>query len=479
MLLGVGLSALLVSSFAPAVYAAVTFKHFDGNDRIDIASTAELKLTHFVLDSKIRIQNAPTERGYIISKGASGSSNLVDQNYALFIETTRKIGGGFEAGDGTEHYIYSNAISTDVWHSAKLVYDGAKLKLYIDGNLAASKSVSKNPDTSLSGVLRIGANAKALNNFFVGDMDYVKVMNQDTFNVGYYNNFGGTTTDPDPDPTPTPSGTVDCDSKPMNQLRGVAFMDPILTKNERGGSFSAPSNYVPESIQRFKTYGFNLIRVPYYWESYVYNPTQFLNQLDLIAKTAQANNVCVVFDNHHWFTSSYWDTDIGKSGKAIGFPSFVVKSFPSKATYYDTAGPFWNALLSNTLSINGKKIWDVQWDFMSKVINKVDGYSSVAGYEILNEPHLWSKTQYEKLGNYNTYLAQKIRSISDKKIVFDRETTKEFTRDPRLEHKIVPRGVTKLVYGPHLYSVPVSGSGGMKQVQNFVEWSKNWGVEIM
>jgi hypothetical protein len=271
---------------------------------------------------------------------------------------------------------------------------------------------------------------------------------------------------------------VDCDSKPMSQLRGVAFMDPVLTRNENGGSFSAPADYVPESMQRLKSYGFNLIRVPYYWESYVFNPTQFLNELDLVAKTAQANNICVIFDNHHWFTSSHWKTDIGKSGKAIGFPSFVVKSFPSKATYYDTAGPFWNALLSNSLTINGKKIWDVQWDFMSKVINKVDGYSSVAGYEILNEPHLWSKAQYAKLGDYNTYLAKKIRSISDKKIVFDRETTKEFVRDPTQEYKIVPRGVNKLVYGPHLYSVP-TGGGGLKQVQNIAAWSKAWGVEIM
>ena len=271
---------------------------------------------------------------------------------------------------------------------------------------------------------------------------------------------------------------IDCDTKPMNQLRGVAFMDPVLTRKENGGTFSAPADYVPESLQRLKSYGFNLIRVPYYWESYVFNPAQFLNELDLVAKTAQANNICVIFDNHHWFTSSYWKTDIGKSGTAIGFPSFVVKSFPSKATYYDTAGPFWNALLSNSLTINGKKIWDVQWDFMSKVINKVDGYSSVAGYEILNEPHLWSKSQYEKLGNYNTYLAKKIRSISDKKIVFDRETTKEFVRDPTQEYKILPRGVNKLVYGPHLYSVP-TGGGGQKQIQNFVTWSKAWGVEIM
>jgi len=471
----ISLCIFLVASAVSPVYAAETFRHFDGNDKVDIASKASLELTHFVLETKIRIADAPSERGYLISKGSPGGNNQDYQNYALFIEPNRKVGGGFEAADGSSHYVFSSAISLNKWHTAKLVFDGTKLRLIIDGITTATKSVKKNPDTGLSGVLRIGANAKVLNNFFVGDMDYAKVMNRDTWKVAYYNNFGGGMTSP---LSTSPASGADCDSKPMSQLRGVAFMDPVLTRSEKGRSFNAPPDYVKESLQRLHSYGFNLIRVPYFWESYVYNPTQFMNELDLVAKTAQANNICVIFDNHHWFTSSHWNTNIGKSGQAIGFPSFVVKSFPSKATYYDTAGPFWEGLLSNTIVVNGKKVWEVQADFLRKVVNKVDGYSSVAGYEILNEPHLWSKSQYEKLGDYNTYMAKKIRAISDKKIVFDRETTKEFVRDPKMEHKIVPRGVTNLVYGPHLYSVP-SGAGGLKQLNNFKEWARDWKVEIM
>jgi hypothetical protein len=473
--IGIALCTLLVASAIAPAFAAETFKHFDGNDKVDIASKASLKLTHFVLETKIRIADSPSERGYLISKGAAGGNNQDDQNYALFIEPSRKLGGGFEAADGTSQYVFSTAISPDKWHIAKLVFDGAKLRLMIDGATVASKSVKKNPDTTLSGVLRIGANAKVLDNFFVGDMDYAKVMNQDTWKVGYYNGFDSGASSP---PPPPPPGGTDCDSKPMNQLRGVAFMDPVLTRNEKGKSFGAPANYVQDSMQHLKSYGFNLIRVPYYWESYAFNPTQFLNELDLVAKTAQANNICVIFDNHHWFTSSYWNTDIGKSGQAIGFPSFVVKSFPSKPTYYETAKPFWEGLLSNTIMVNGKKVWDAQADFLKQVINKVDKYKSVAGYEMLNEPHLFNKAQYDKLGDYNTYLAKKIRAVSDKKIVFDRETTKEFVRDPKMEHKIVPQGVSKLVYGPHLYSVPNTG-GGLMQLNNFKTWAKQWDVEIM
>lgn len=677
ILLGLTLSVILAASVVPATYAAETFRTFEGSTYIEVPNSPGLQLDQFTLEAKFRISDNHSERGYLISKAASDDGNVhLDHNYALYITKLNKIGGGFKASDGAYYYVYSEAFSLGAWHVAKLVYDGTTMRLFLDGVPVSTTAIGKDADNSEAGSLRIGTNAQKLDNFFVGDLDYVKVMDRSTYKVQYYNGFDTGTSPPPPPPPPdendapvaaddtsatgknasvkvsvlandndpdgdalaiiwvtdpphgskvknadgtitytpdtgyvgtdsfsyrisdgeaTDDGTVavtvtdtapppppdennppvanndsyatlknnagslnvlvndsdpdgdalgvvsvtdppggvvtftaagmvtytpntgfvgsdsftykisdgelfdtatvsvtvsdnttpppptgtDCSEIPMHQLRGVAFMDPVLTRKEKGGTFSAPSDYVSESMQRFKSYGFNLVRVPYYWESYVYNPTDFMNELELIAKTAQANNVCVVFDNHHWFTSSYWNTDIGKSGTAIGFPSFVVKSFPSKATYYETAGPFWEALLSNTLVIDGKKIWDVQWDFMSKVINKVDGYSSVAGYEILNEPHLWSKDQYDKLGNYNTYLAQKIRSISDKKIVFDRETTKEFMRDPTMEYKIVPRGVDKLVYGPHLYTPPTAGSGGEKQLNQIKKWKVEWGVEIM
>ncbi|MCI0561303.1 MAG: glycoside hydrolase family 5 protein [Nitrososphaera sp.] len=103
----------------------------------------------------------------------------------------------------------------------------------------------------------------------------------------------------------------------------------------------------------------------------------------------------------------------------------------------------------------------------------------MAGYEILNEPHLFDTSHYDKLGNYHTYMAKKIRSISDKKIFFDRETTRGFQREPSMELKIFPDGVSGLVYAPHLYSVPTSGSQGEKQINNFKSWSTQRGTEVL
>jgi aryl-phospho-beta-D-glucosidase BglC (GH1 family) len=257
-------------------------------------------------------------------------------------------------------------------------------------------------------------------------------------------------------------------------------MDPVLSKREGGGMFSVPSNYVSESMRHMNMHGMNVVRVPFYWESYHNNADAFLNQLELVARAAQANDICVIFDNHHWYTSSYWNIEIEGNSDGRGFPSVVVKSFPLRnGDYEDTAGPFWKAFLSNSFSVGGKKIWDYQADFFAKVINRVDRFDSVIGYEILNEPHLFSKDQYDDLGDYHTYMAKKIRTLTDKMIVFDRETARGFVRDPDLEHKIVPAGVSNIVYGPHLYAVPLPGSNAEKQIANFKEWSRDWGVKIL
>lgn len=268
--------------------------------------------------------------------------------------------------------------------------------------------------------------------------------------------------------------TGNCGNIAVKNFRGVVFIDKTLMKNQASDP-STPPGYVAESLNYIKSNGLNAIRVPYYWEAYVFAPNAFLNEIDLIAKAAQQRGICVIFSNFHYHTSSHWNL----KPRHLGFPSFVVDDFPKKETYIQTAGPFWNAFLSNSIIINGKKVWDVQWQFLSKVINKVKGYNSVAGFEILNEPHLFNKAMYDKLGNYHTFMAKKIRAITDKKIFFARETAWGFVRDPTLEPKIVPDGVSKLVYSPQLYSVPFPGSNGMKQISNFKNWSLKWNTEVL
>jgi aryl-phospho-beta-D-glucosidase BglC (GH1 family) len=169
----------------------------------------------------------------------------------------------------------------------------------------------------------------------------------------------------------------------MSKLRGAVFMDPILGTRENGGTVRMPLNYVKDSMKYMQLNGMNLARVPFYWESYVHDPVAFMNELELIAQAADANNMCVIFDNHHWYTTSYWNLEILGNSDGRGFPSFVVKDFANKNNdYEDTAGPFWAAFLANKISVNGKGVWEVQAEFFTKVIQRVDNYKSVTGYEI-------------------------------------------------------------------------------------------------
>jgi arabinogalactan endo-1,4-beta-galactosidase len=275
---------------------------------------------------------------------------------------------------------------------------------------------------------------------------------------------------------------TDCSDLPMSELRGVVFVDNVLSIRERGGTFHPPSDYVSESMRHIKMHNMNLVRVPVYWESYYNNSAAFMNQLEVVAQAAQENNICVIFDNHHWYTTSHWN--IKKLGEAEGrgFPALVMKDFAvvqSADSYQSTAAPFWSAFLKNEISVGGETIWDVQLDFLKVIINKVDKYDNVIGYEILNEPHLFDSSQYDDLGAYHTYMAKGMREVTDKKIIFDRETTRGFQRIPALEYKIVPQNVSGLVYTPHLYTTPFSGTQAENQIANFKKWSDEWGVEVL
>jgi hypothetical protein len=468
--LAVPLSLILLVSTVPASYAAVDFKSFAG-DHVDVANSPDLQLIEFTLEVKFRIMQDPLERGYLVSKSsADGGNPLLDQNYALFISPTKKIGGGFKASDGTYHIAYSPPISNTDWHYARLLYDGSVLRLWLDGQTVSSKAVNKIPDNSATGPLRIGANSgETADKFFVGDIDSVKLVDRTTSTRVYFNDFAEST-----------GPSENCAETPMSELRGAVFIDPILSRFENDGGPSAPNNYVQNSMKFIKSNGMNLVRVPYYWEAYVSWPGAFMSELELIAQAAEANGVCVIFDNHHWYTSSYFsDVDFGKSGKPKGFPSFVLQDYPATGDYESTAGLFWTDFLSNDIVVNGESIWELQSGFVLSVIETVDTYDSVAGYEILNEPHLFNSSQYELLGEYHTFMANEIRSVSDKKIVFDRETARGFQRIPSFEHKIVPQGISGLVYGPHLYAVPLPGSQGENQLENFEQWAQEWGVEIL
>src|SRR5581483_6401355 len=110
---------------------------------------------------------------------------------------------------------------------------------------------------------------------------------------------------------------------------------------------------------------------------------------------------------------------------------------------------------NNTILVNGEDAWNMQADMMHAIVTRVDSYPSVMGYEILNEPHIYDTSQYAKLGHMQTFIAQKIRALSSKIIVFDKTEPHftnmkyiDLTHDPLTK----PAGVSNIVFGPHAYN---------------------------
>ncbi len=270
------------------------------------------------------------------------------------------------------------------------------------------------------------------------------------------------------------------DDSDWNGLHGVNFIDPVLSKKERQDDVAPNPGYVAKYMAFAKEYDFNVIRVPIYWEGYVGNEENFLAETELIAKEAQKHGIKVIYDNHHFFATSHWGADIHRGG--IGFPSILTDQYNPVGdgnTQSDNYGhaevrAFWDDFYNNKVR-NVPDAWSLQANYMKAVIEKVDKYDNVLGYEILNEPHLWKKEHYADLGEYHTAIAKKLRQVTDKTIIFTRETTHgSYNRDPDYEKLILPLDPDKnVMYWPHTYQPP-SRDAGQLQVKQFKRYQSEW-----
>ena len=75
---------------------------------------------------------------------------------------------------GIKQTLYSNTTLDSQWHFVAATYDGAQLKLYIDGVLSGNLSTMGSITTGSQDTI-IGANTS--NNYFKGDMDELKIYN--------------------------------------------------------------------------------------------------------------------------------------------------------------------------------------------------------------------------------------------------------------------------------------------------------------
>jgi hypothetical protein len=270
----------------------------------------------------------------------------------------------------------------------------------------------------------------------------------------------------------------------LTKLHGVNFIDPVLRKSEASGVSSTNPSFVTKFVKLAKENGFTVLRVPMYWEAYVNNKANFKEEARLIAEAAEANGIYVFFDNHHWYTTSDWPQNVAPSGR--GFPSALTRNYNPTGNYESDPEVeiFWDDFYKNKvngLPTSGEgSAWDLQADYFDDFIAVVDSYDSVLGYEILNEPHIWEVSDYDDLGAYHTYIAGRMSAVTNKAIIFTRETVHGgVARSASREYKILPRlpvGATNEIwYWPHLYNVPGSNVGsGSNQITSFKSVADCW-----
>jgi hypothetical protein len=204
----------------------------------------------------------------------------------------------------------------------------------------------------------------------------------------------------------------------------------------------------------------NTIRYLFTWESYEKNPSLFVAELRQVAEAGDKWGINIIYANDQFHISSWLDPEFG-----YGFPSLLFEN--NNELPYDgggasdtgTAKLWWTNWYNRTASdANGNDGWILQANFLKKVVQTVDNHTSTLGYEILNEPQVYDKTQWEKIGNYNTYIANELRKLSPKVIVFDRQLPSDLGGPifalPDNMAKMAPKNIPNSMFKTTLFGLP-------------------------
>ena len=169
-----------------------------GSNYFDVASSPSLQLSSFSAAAWFKTSTNFASEAFIVNKGGIGSDSAgQNQNYQISFSSTEVIKVGFETSTGADFFVSSPTTYNDnQWHYAVVTYDGsANLILYIDGVQVASKSTGgASPETSGTKPVRIAANSRVTppSNFFTGEIDEVRVWNDDLTAAEVANAFAGT-----------------------------------------------------------------------------------------------------------------------------------------------------------------------------------------------------------------------------------------------------------------------------------------------
>ena len=244
------------------------------------------------------------------------------------------------------------------------------------------------------------------------------------------------------------------------------------------------ANYFDDSFKLISEAGMNHVRFVFYWESYERDPTNFMLELQSVAEAADKYNVNVMYDNHQFHTSSWFNPQRG-----TGFPSLLFQDNPSypagsgggpkyapaKAWWTD----WWNRSVTDT---NGTDGWTLHAEFLKKIVDTLDSHKSTLGYEILSEPQVHSADQWEKIGKYNTFMVNELRKLTSKVIAYSMnipvDLKSPINLTPENLAKMKPQNSTNIVFKISIYGLPTESSYQQARMNTFLKASNITGVPL-
>jgi hypothetical protein len=248
------------------------------------------------------------------------------------------------------------------------------------------------------------------------------------------------------------------------------------TQNRDPGKEVFPHDYYDQSFKILSNSGIDFVRYLFFWEAYEKNPSSFLQELKTVAKTADKYNVSVVYTSDNYATSSYLDPKYG-----YGFPLSLFDSniFPKASgggfrPHNIEAKLWWTKLWDRSLkSINGSDAWALQANFLKTIVSTVDKHNSTMGYEILNEPHVYSSNQWGQIGEFNTFIVNELRSMTNKLIFYDRQVPSDLygylNASAQNIAKMAPSNKNGVIFKGTIFTPPIAGSYTENRLHTYQE----------
>jgi hypothetical protein len=215
-----------------------------------------------------------------------------------------------------------------------------------------------------------------------------------------------------------------------------------------------PYNYIDDSFRIFANNGITCVRIPFYWESWELDANSCYQDLNAIGEAADKYGVMCIYDNHQWECSSWM-------GRGIGMPNSLLSIYYQKRTGHvpdyksikDFWSRWWNRQISNA---EGEEGWDAQLDYLKKIVKLLEGRKSTFGFEILNEPEVFSVSHYMKVGHYHEYIAKELREITDKPLLFCWALPHDVMDTSLLQALVRPKMKNNIIYDGHAYPPSVT-----------------------